>query len=829
MIAFRLLGPPVLTGPDGASLDAVLQQPKRLAVLAFIAASDPPGPVRRDVLLATFWPETDESRARASLRRALHFLRRAVGDALVSRGDTVFVDPALFWCDVRAFREAAAAGRFDEALTLYRGDLLEGFFVPSAPDVERWMDDERRRLRAQAADLARRWAEQAGERGAWDDAVRRARRAAALAPDDEGTFRILLTALLESGDRAGALKEYDRFVVRLREDLGLDPSPETEALAAAITRPAPAAGDAAAPSRVIGVHPFTVHGPEELGWLGEGMVDLLIAKLDGAGDLRAAARTDTEDGPRLTGSLVAAGGRLRGQAVLRQADGSEVRAEAEVAGESEVFQLVDTLVRGLLAQRTTSVGGQLGRLAAATTGSFSALRAYLEGEQAWRSGRYADAAAACERALADDARFALAGYRLATARDTLGLPEEARAACDAVWESRDRLASHARFLLESQAAWLAGELLAAEEAGGRVLQTRPDDVEAWYLFGHQRLHGDAWRGRAPADARRALERAVGLDPRHAAALTDLARLAAMDRRADDVAALSDRIAAAHPRADVLPVLRMLRALAAAGGEVAQADVAAVLRARPAILLAALTEAALLAEPPGAAETLAERVADVTTAGVLRAAPRLTVALLAHLRGDAAAAARQFDLAARMDPAGALLLRSALAVQTVTDAREDARARLAAWDPPAARETSAPGGVHDTAPAAFRAYLLGVAAAGAAEADEARRQADACAAAPGRGPAEGLPAALADGVRAAIAALDDPAEALRILERIPTGPWIHRAGLSPLFGLAGERLLRVRLLCRLGRRDEAAAWAAGLGARSPWERPFARAAAAALAE
>jgi len=51
MIQLRLLGSVGLTGPAGEELPAVLRQPKRLALLAYLAVALPRGYHRRDTLL----------------------------------------------------------------------------------------------------------------------------------------------------------------------------------------------------------------------------------------------------------------------------------------------------------------------------------------------------------------------------------------------------------------------------------------------------------------------------------------------------------------------------------------------------------------------------------------------------------------------------------------------------------------------------------------------------------------------------------------------------------------------------------------------------------
>ena len=74
MIELHTLGALDLRAVDGQEVRAVLQQPKRLALLAYLAADAPRRFHRRDSLLALFWPDLDQGHARAALRRALHFL-----------------------------------------------------------------------------------------------------------------------------------------------------------------------------------------------------------------------------------------------------------------------------------------------------------------------------------------------------------------------------------------------------------------------------------------------------------------------------------------------------------------------------------------------------------------------------------------------------------------------------------------------------------------------------------------------------------------------------------------------------------------------------------
>lgn len=236
MIELRAFGSLELRQQDGAQVLSVLTQPKRAALLCYLAVARPPGYHRRDTLLALFWPERDEERARAALRQSLYFLRRSLGEDVVrTRGDEdIALDPAQLWCDVREFEKRLDAGDAEGALELYRGDLLQGFLLDGASELLDWVDQERGRLKQRAAGAAWRVArarESAGEPGAAADW---GRRALALDPDDEGGVRQLMDLLERIGDRAGAIRVYEAFAQRLADELDLTPAEPTRALVEAL-------------------------------------------------------------------------------------------------------------------------------------------------------------------------------------------------------------------------------------------------------------------------------------------------------------------------------------------------------------------------------------------------------------------------------------------------------------------------------------------------------------------------------------------------------------------------------------------------------------------
>jgi DNA-binding SARP family transcriptional activator len=233
MIRLHLLGALELAATDGHDLRPLVAQPKRLAVLAYLATRPAGEFVRRDTLLGVFWPDLDQAAARRSLRQALHVLRTHLGgDALTTRGDDdVAASPASLACDVPGFLAALAEGRLEDALERYRGDLLRGFFLSGgSAGFEQWLEGERERLRALAARAAWRLAEAAEQAGNNGKAAEWARRGVALTPDDEVALRRLIELLVRVGDRAGALHAYDGFARRLAREFDEQPARETRAL-----------------------------------------------------------------------------------------------------------------------------------------------------------------------------------------------------------------------------------------------------------------------------------------------------------------------------------------------------------------------------------------------------------------------------------------------------------------------------------------------------------------------------------------------------------------------------------------------------------------------
>jgi DNA-binding SARP family transcriptional activator len=240
MITLRTFGDPALRAADGARLDGLTRQPKKFALLIYLACSE--GPCSRDDLMATFWPEADTARCLNSLRQALFVIRRELGTEVITghRFQPVLVDGRLLSSDVDAFRRALAAGAPEAALELYAADFLSGFHVHEAPLFDFWAEELRAKLRDQAGQAAEALARKAEAEQRLSDALRWWRRRLELLPYDEPTLRRIVSLLVCSGNRATAIAAFDRFRRRVMHEVGVDVSPFTLDLAVKVADGSPA-------------------------------------------------------------------------------------------------------------------------------------------------------------------------------------------------------------------------------------------------------------------------------------------------------------------------------------------------------------------------------------------------------------------------------------------------------------------------------------------------------------------------------------------------------------------------------------------------------------
>ena len=120
------------------------------------------------------------------------------------------------------------------AVAAYRGEFLEGFSLNDVPDFEYWAGLEREGWRRHAEAVFERLSGLELESGEVAEAVATAGRWTHHAPLSEAAHLRLMKAYFAAGNGSAALRAFEACPWALEEELGVEPSPETEALAARI-------------------------------------------------------------------------------------------------------------------------------------------------------------------------------------------------------------------------------------------------------------------------------------------------------------------------------------------------------------------------------------------------------------------------------------------------------------------------------------------------------------------------------------------------------------------------------------------------------------------
>ena len=249
MLRARFFGQFCVSGEDGSPVELRAQKSRELLAYLLLHAKRPH---RREALASLLWGEKPTAQSKKYLRQALWHLQSAFrlhnvtagGELLLISADSVQVNPAAdLWTDVSAFETARAAGRsrpgerldaerarlLEEAVDLYRGELLDG-----------WYHDcflgERDRLQESYLEMLEKLLAYHAGREDHEQGVACAARILSHDRARETAHRQLMRSYYRAGDRAAALRQYAQCASALEEELDVEPSAETVALYEQIRR-----------------------------------------------------------------------------------------------------------------------------------------------------------------------------------------------------------------------------------------------------------------------------------------------------------------------------------------------------------------------------------------------------------------------------------------------------------------------------------------------------------------------------------------------------------------------------------------------------------------
>jgi DNA-binding SARP family transcriptional activator len=228
------------------------QFPGRQGRIAFVfLALNRNRSVHREELLGAIWPDDAPAQTDSGLDAILSKLRSMLksagfaGDAgvTVSSGSIALQLPANTWLDLEA-----CANALDEAEgALRRTDLVSAWSLanvavvisrrPFLPDVEApWIEAQRNSLRVMQMRALQCLVTVSANNGEPLLAIQHAAEMVELEPFRETAYQLLMKMHAAAGDRAEALRVFAKCRELLRDELGVSPSPQTEAVYLEILR-----------------------------------------------------------------------------------------------------------------------------------------------------------------------------------------------------------------------------------------------------------------------------------------------------------------------------------------------------------------------------------------------------------------------------------------------------------------------------------------------------------------------------------------------------------------------------------------------------------------
>ncbi|MEM7116074.1 MAG: BTAD domain-containing putative transcriptional regulator [Chloroflexota bacterium] len=209
----------------------LLRHTKGCALLAYLLVTGEAH--SREALADLLWEATSTRQSLANLRVLLHRVRALLPELTVTRDQISYQPTEAIVVDLYQLEAGLASEEtavLDQALSLYRGDLLEKFHLDAAPRFREWLVVEQERLRRRVWIGYKRLCDSYEAQAAWQNGVVATQRWLALDPLDEAIHRQLMHFLAAAGQPDAALAQFAACRELLQTELGIEPGAETVAL-----------------------------------------------------------------------------------------------------------------------------------------------------------------------------------------------------------------------------------------------------------------------------------------------------------------------------------------------------------------------------------------------------------------------------------------------------------------------------------------------------------------------------------------------------------------------------------------------------------------------
>lgn len=226
---------------------------KARALLAYLAMNGG-RPFRRETLSVLLWPDWSDKDARRNLRQTAHRLRQSLSSKVPDLGQellhttrqTIQIEDSRLSFDVAEFQQhlqeseahthfsleqcPSCVDHLQQAAALYQGEFLHGFNLKDAYPFDEWLYMQREQLQQQMLELLEQLARVFEQKRDFKKAQLYAKRQVLIAPWYESAHQRLIRLLIHQGKRSAALAQYESCRQLLEQELGVEPSAETEQL-----------------------------------------------------------------------------------------------------------------------------------------------------------------------------------------------------------------------------------------------------------------------------------------------------------------------------------------------------------------------------------------------------------------------------------------------------------------------------------------------------------------------------------------------------------------------------------------------------------------------
>lgn len=224
MLEINTLSSPEIVVGDEKVVNFVSR--KALALVVYLAVN--PGSCSREELADLLWSDYSQERATGNLRVVLSDVRKKIGDYLyIDRHSVSIQTRGDIWVDVHQLLGAIENNNLELAISLYRGDFLESFYLRGASRFENWQVVEREKIRLELVDGLSEAVQSLLKAGNSKEAIKYLVHLTALEPLLESAHRRLMQAYYENGEISLALKQFEICKQTLREELSVIPAEDT--------------------------------------------------------------------------------------------------------------------------------------------------------------------------------------------------------------------------------------------------------------------------------------------------------------------------------------------------------------------------------------------------------------------------------------------------------------------------------------------------------------------------------------------------------------------------------------------------------------------------